>query len=396
MARILIWSPAPWAATGYGKVAGAIGPLIAKKHEVAYFTWTHVFNTPPLGFPFDNPIIPVHSPPRGPMRKENQWVTQVIQDWGADATLGIFDFWDLPDNFHRWAPPTLIAYTPVDAVPLAPRLQHKLQCAAYVVPMCHWAKEVYETAKMLVEEPILHGVNLKLYHPIPQAEARKVINEQLGMGFNLPDDAFVVGIVARNAADRKNIPAQMRAFAEANIPNSKLFYLGDLDDPKGWDLRETWRLLAGDEDNRFVYFNGEFTEGGMPYLYSAFDVLMNCTYGEGFGLPIIEAGACGIPSIVTDFSSMSELVQPDRGWLVPGEINHCQVVLSTWQKIPFLESMRFSLTYAYNHPEARKLRGENMRAWVTENCDWEKIGQQWIALLDRVESDIKPKTAIKK
>ncbi len=390
--KCLIWSPAPWANTGYGKVSGALGPLIAKKHEVAYFTFTHAHNTP--GIKFGNPDNPleVFTAPRGPMRKDNQWVNQIVEDWRADAVLAIFDWWDLPDNFHRWAPPTLIAYTPVDAVPLAPKLQQRLQSAQYVVPMCHWAKEVYETAKMLVEEPILHGVNLNLYQPIPKDSARKVINDQLGLGFNLPYNAFVVGIIARNAADRKNIPAQMKAFAEAGIPNSRLFYLGDLDDlTKGWDLRETWRLLTGEDDKRFVYFNGEFAEAGMPYLYSAFDIFLNCTYGEGFGLPIIEAGACGVPSIVTDFSSMLELVHPERGWLVNGELSHCQQVLSTWQMIPSLVSMITVLRHTYEQPETRKLRGENMRAWVTEYCDWEKIGLQWIELLDRIESEIKPK-----
>jgi glycosyltransferase involved in cell wall biosynthesis len=50
-------------------------------------------------------------------------------------------------------------------------------------------------------------------------------------------------------------------------------------------------------------------------MYSAADVFMLPSRGEGFGLPIVEAQACGTPVIVTDFSSMPELTF--AGWKVP-------------------------------------------------------------------------------
>ena len=61
---------------------------------------------------------------------------------------------------------------------------------------------------------------------------------------------------------------------------------------------------------------------GMPAervaeLYSAFDVLANPSYGEGFGVPIVEAQACGTPVILTDWTAMGELC--GDGWLVRAE-----------------------------------------------------------------------------
>ena len=38
----------------------------------------------------------------------------------------------------------------------------------------------------------------------------------------------------------------------------------------------------------------------MAGWYRSLDVLSACSYGEGFGLPILEAQACGSPAIVTD------------------------------------------------------------------------------------------------
>jgi glycosyltransferase involved in cell wall biosynthesis len=49
-------------------------------------------------------------------------------------------------------------------------------------------------------------------------------------------------------------------------------------------------------------------------MYSASDVHILPTRGEGFGVPMIEAAACGCPSITTDFASSAELCA--SGWLI--------------------------------------------------------------------------------
>ena len=52
----------------------------------------------------------------------------------------------------------------------------------------------------------------------------------------------------------------------------------------------------------------------MADVYSSLDVLLNPAMGEGFGLPVLEAQACGVPAIVTDFTAMSEVC--GAGWKV--------------------------------------------------------------------------------
>jgi glycosyltransferase involved in cell wall biosynthesis len=59
--------------------------------------------------------------------------------------------------------------------------------------------------------------------------------------------------------------------------------------------------------------DNQFVAGVM----AGFDVLLNPSMSEGFGIPIIEAQACGVPVIVSDHSSMPELCQ--SGWLVSGD-----------------------------------------------------------------------------
>ena len=55
----------------------------------------------------------------------------------------------------------------------------------------------------------------------------------------------------------------------------------------------------------YFYDMGLIDEEAMATWYNGLDVLSLCSYGEGFGLPLIEAQSCGIPVITTDGSAMS-------------------------------------------------------------------------------------------
>jgi glycosyltransferase involved in cell wall biosynthesis len=64
----------------------------------------------------------------------------------------------------------------------------------------------------------------------------------------------------------------------------------------------------------YAYFPHGFSPEQMAAMYTAFDVLLAPSHGEGFCVPLIEAQACGTPVIATDFSAQPELV--GAGWLV--------------------------------------------------------------------------------
>jgi len=115
---------------------------------------------------------------------------------------------------------------------------------------------------------------------------------------------------------RKNFPLLLRAFdkliSTATDGKPKLVLTGRI----GWDEKtqsEIRRLL--DEMHEHVIYTGYISDSELASLYSgALAFLMPSVY-EGFGLPLLEAMACGTPVISSNTSSMPEVVG-DAGILV--------------------------------------------------------------------------------
>jgi glycosyltransferase involved in cell wall biosynthesis len=64
------------------------------------------------------------------------------------------------------------------------------------------------------------------------------------------------------------------------------------------------------------------------------NVLMLASRGEGFGIPVIEAQACGTPVIVTDWTAQPELVR-DHGYIADGQ-EEWDEMQESWWKIPHI------------------------------------------------------------
>ena len=152
----------------------------------------------------------------------------------------------------------------------------------------------------------------------------------------MAEDKFIVGIVAANKGNppRKSWFELILGFAafHKEHPDSLLYIHSDdgthvtdsVDLPRfctELGLKYDYQKNGKVNPDVDVLFAEQFTNHlGLPDIYmidvyNAFDVMMLVSMGEGFGIPLIEAQACGCPVITGDWTSMSELCL--SGWKIP-------------------------------------------------------------------------------
>ncbi|WP_158745768.1 glycosyltransferase family 4 protein [Acidisphaera sp. L21] len=131
-----------------------------------------------------------------------------------------------------------------------------------------------------------------------------------------PDQPFTVLTMAdsRSSYVRKNPAGAVRAFCQAFGPDSPARLLVKLNG-KGVDRAE----LLGDAQAwpNIQVIDGFLDDDALRSLYLSADVLLSLHRAEGFGLPMLEAMALGVPVIATAYSGNLDFMTEVTGMLVP-------------------------------------------------------------------------------
>lgn len=135
--------------------------------------------------------------------------------------------------------------------------------------------------------------------------------------YDIPDDGFAFVFVGRLDRD-KGIDELVQAFRmlEKEYPNVHLFLVG-AEEPEGKSiLDETKEIIA--QDNH-IHLSDGWQADVRPW-YAAADALVHPSRREGFPNVVIEAGAMGLASIVTDINGSREIVKDGQnGTIVPAQ-----------------------------------------------------------------------------
>lgn len=137
------------------------------------------------------------------------------------------------------------------------------------------------------------------YRPMDRLAARERLRTRYDIG---EDFLLYVGAIQ----PRKNIPRLLSAFAlakrEFRLPH-KLVIVG----PKAWMSQSAFRALESCAVKDDVIVTGYVPREDLPFFYNAAAVFLYVSLCEGFGLPVVEAMACGTPSITSRGSSLEEI-----------------------------------------------------------------------------------------
>jgi glycosyltransferase involved in cell wall biosynthesis len=166
---------------------------------------------------------------------------------------------------------------------------------------------------------VVHEAASSIFRPIDRAEARKQVRDRHGI-----DAPFVLFV--STIEPRKNVPTLMRAIwqlVECYKDDVHIVLAGG----KGWLYEDAFAVVDELHMDGRAHFVGRVSSEDLLYLYNAAEFLAHPAFYEGFGLPPLEAMACGLPVIVSNVSSLPEVVG-DAGLLIdPHDIDELTVAM---------------------------------------------------------------------
>lgn len=155
--------------------------------------------------------------------------------------------------------------------------------------------ELYDTPLQKISV-LYHGVTAE-FQPIEDPACLATVRRKYGLG----DKPFILSVGTIQL--RKNYRRLIQAFARLD-PTLHLVIVGG----KGWYCEDVFAEVSRQQLTERVHFLGFVEEGDLPLLYNTADLFVYPSLYEGFGLPVLEAMACGTPVVAADASALPEVV----------------------------------------------------------------------------------------
>ncbi|SRX54895.1 glycosyltransferase family 4 protein [Aequorivita sp. CIP111184] len=213
-----------------------------------------------------------------------------------------------------------------------------------------------------------NGINTQYFDPSIFTAKRNTFRQEL----NIPADSFVFVFVGRLVGD-KGINELVQAFSKLNsefrIQDSKLLLVGPFEGELDPLKRET---ITAIENNPNIISVG-YQNDVRPY-FAAADALVFPSYREGFPNVAMQAGAMGLPSIVSDINGCNEIIIPNvNGLIIPPKNT---------------EALAEAMQLLINDIELYNRLKSNARIQITSRYERQQV---WDALLAEYQSLLEEK-----
>jgi glycosyltransferase involved in cell wall biosynthesis len=378
--RILWHSVAPWIASGYGKATREICRRLPKYGYQPIIS--AYYGADPGGIPpYPIPVLPSKEGKLGVIS-----AAKYSKQFNVDVGILFTDFWAF-DDFPRSIPGATL-YSPMDCVSYSEETMELVKQYHKIISLCRWQQK-WLKQQNIVSDCIYHGVDLDIFKPLNKSEVRTK--------FGIPDkDVFVFGTVAGNhdQEDRKSHARSMKAmryFLDENPDVKDIIWVYHTvpNDPKGMPLISIAHKLRLEHTIKFMdpTINSiMLTEQNLAELMNCFDVHLLCSKREGFGMPILETQACGVPNICHNSSSMTELIQ-GHGWLcrsVGEGLNLETTPINSETASPDVYDIARCIENAYFNPKRLEKYSEESKNFAT-SFSWDSIVEKnWVPVLERM------------
>ena len=312
------------------------------------------------------------------------YIEAVWSNFAREERGIIFSIWDA-SRLHWMADPTGVGdrlesflrsnafvkwgYFPVDSKGVGDRLtmmtRDTLSRYERVLAYGKFGAGLIERSIGRPVEWIPHGINLDAFAPRDRQKSR----EKLGF----KEEDLVIGCVMANQA-RKDWGLAFATIARLKTkhPNLKFWAHIDVID-RHWDLRALIADFEIRHPDILVTLAGQLDDHDMSDGYSACDLTILPSLGEGFGYPVVESLACGVQCITGNYGGAVELIPSDvwKGWLVEpvaerlDTLHNC--IRPVYSPVDWAETIEAALESPLTPAGREMCRG------AVEHLDWVKL-----------------------
>ena len=354
----------------------------------------------------------------------------IVADFQPDIVFDARDPWmvehilksQFRDNYKVVLTPT------VDSAPQrAEWVENIFKKADIVTTYSRFGKRILEGQGVSVKDVTSPAVNLEVFRLKDKIQTRSDWGLQKGLK--------VIGTVMRNQK-RKCFPELFQAYAQLRkkyghlreVKKSVLLCHTSWPDV-GWDIPE---LIKRNGLNRHVIFTykcdgchrcffswfipSEGTKGlgkcifcgemkaHMPNTHSGvtteelsdifnmMDIYVQPAICEGWALPIVEAKACGVPGLYSNYSAMEDHVENGGGMAIDIGTFYTEAETMAVRSLPDVQSLVDGLKFLLSNPKKRKKMGEKALECVKELHNWDVTAKKFETIFDELEVHDRKKT----
>ena len=368
-------------------------------------------------------------------RPENQFgkwrFEKVLLDFKPDVVIDVRDYWmsayqahsPLRKYFHWILMPT------VDSEPQQEEWIDTFLNADAIFTYSDWGADVLKKQSSNHVKYIntaAPGVDLNTF-TLKSLEERRALRRKLGV----PEDAIIFGTVMRNQK-RKLFPELFSAFRSVlddlksrgmdEIAKKCYLYIHTSYPDMGWDIPEILKenrvsnkvlmtyacksckhirasTFSGpvkvcerclNKTSGFTSVGDGVTSENLSEIYNTFDVYIQYAICEGFGMPQVEAGACGLPIITVNYSAMEDIVKYLEATPIEPKTRFKELETKAIRVYPDNNQLKNSMLYIASiidsDPASAESRRQRVRALTEHHYSWDRTAKIWEDYLDSLDS----------
>lgn len=269
------------------------------------------------------------------------------------------------DRFSKNSGSYRIGYTMLEVDRLPPAWVEQANAMDEVWTPTPWGADVFRASgvtRPVVTMPL--GVDPQHFQPGP---ARRTLAER------------TIFLSVFEWGHRKGWDLLLSAYRAAFKPDAAVLLVLKVDNraPASNPAREIAALLPHPSPPVGLIYNQPLRSAQIVELYQSADCFVLPTRGEGWGMPILEAMACGVPAIATDWSGQTAFLTADNGYplpiagLVPASATHPYYRGAQWAE-PDRDALVDLLRRAAFEPAERRRKGQqaalDARRWTWDHA----------------------------